>query len=105
MDPSDDVEPSPPKKPHPDCSDAQKAAYMNNFSRRHKKKGRGRSKNTSISTDGTSRRQAASQTMILGLEGEDQGEMLRNIIVLSCIFMEREDAEGCVDGIERKVNN
>ena len=32
--PSDDVEPSPPKKPRPDCSDAQKAAYMNNFSNR-----------------------------------------------------------------------
>ena len=32
--PSDDVGPSPPKKPRPDCSDAQKAAYMNNFSNR-----------------------------------------------------------------------
>ena len=51
----DDDEPSPPKKPRPDCSDAQKAAFTNNFSRRHKKKGRGRSKNTSISrhTDGS----------------------------------------------------
>ena len=55
MDPSDDVEPSPPKKPRPDCSDAQKAAYTSNFGRRHKKKGRGRSKNTSVSrhTDGS----------------------------------------------------
>jgi hypothetical protein len=49
--------------------------------------------------------QTAFQTMILGLEGEDQGEMLRNIFVSSCIFMETEDAEGCVDGIERKVSN
>ena len=32
--PSDDVEPSPPKKPRPDCSDAQKAAYTNNISNR-----------------------------------------------------------------------
>ena len=57
-----------------------------------------------IQTDGTSRRQTAFQTMILGLEGE-AGEMLRNIIVSSCIFMETEDAEGCVEGIKRKVSN
>ena len=49
MDPSDDVEPSPPKKPRPNCSDAKKAAYTTNFGKRHGKKGRGRKKDTSIS--------------------------------------------------------
>ena len=57
-----------------------------------------------IHTDGTSRRQTSFETMILGLEGKT-GEMLQNIIVSSCIFMETEDAEGCVDGIERKVSH
>ena len=57
-----------------------------------------------IHTDGTSRRQTSFETMILGLEGK-QGEMLQNIIVSSCIFMETEDAEGCVAGIERKVSH
>ena len=42
--------------------------------------------------------------MILGLEGKT-GEMLQNIIVSSCIFMETEDAEGCVGGIERKMSH
>ena len=57
-----------------------------------------------IHTDGTSRRQTSFETMILGLEGKT-GEMLQNIIVSSCIFMETEDAEGCVAGIERKVSH
>ena len=49
MDPSDDVEPSPPKKHRPNYSDAKKAAFTNNFKNRHKKKGRGLKKDTSIS--------------------------------------------------------
>ena len=42
MDPSDDVEPLPLKKHHTDYSDAKKAAFTNNFEKRHKKKGRAR---------------------------------------------------------------
>ena len=42
MDPSDDVKPSPPKKHRTDYSDAKKAAFTNNFEKRHKKKGRAR---------------------------------------------------------------
>ena len=42
MDPSDDVEPSPPKKHRTDYSDAKKATFTNNFEKRHKKKGRAR---------------------------------------------------------------
>ena len=30
--------------------------------------------------------------------------MLHNILVSLCIYMEIEDAEGCIDGIERKVS-
>ena len=45
MDPSDDV-PPPPKK---QCSDDRKATYTNNFAKRHRRKGRGRSRDTSLS--------------------------------------------------------
>ena len=55
-----------------------------------------------LHTDGTSRRQTTFETLILGLEQEDK-ESLMNIIVSSCIFMESGDAQGCVDGIKRKV--
>ena len=45
MDPSDDVPPHPKKH----CSDDRKATYTNNFAKRHRKKGRGRSRDTSLS--------------------------------------------------------
>ena len=56
-----------------------------------------------IHTDGTTRRQTPFEALIIGLEGEED-EVLDNILVSSCIFMETEDARGCVDGLERKVS-
>ena len=55
-----------------------------------------------IHTDGTTRRQTPFEALIIGLEGKED-EVLDNILVSSCIFMETEDAGGCDDGLERKV--
>ena len=56
MDSSDDV-PPPPKKL---CSDDRTAAYTNNFAKRHKKKGRGQSRDKSLSrhTGGSVRKES-----------------------------------------------
>ena len=56
-----------------------------------------------LHTDATTRRQTPFEALIIGLEGEED-EVLDNILVSSCIFMETEDAKSCVDGLERKVS-
>ena len=58
-----------------------------------------------LHTDEKSCRQTPFQTMTIGtIDEEDEEDELRNILVSSCIFMETEDAEGCVHGLERKVS-
>ena len=57
----------------------------------------------SLHTDATTRRQIPFEALVIGLEGKE-GEMLQYILVSLCIYMETEDAEGCVTSIERKVS-
>ena len=53
-----------------------------------------------LHTDATIRRQTPFKALVIEFEGEED-EMLHNILVSLCIYMETEDSGGCVDGIKR----